>query len=47
MALGVPDLRPVVAGMNSMAAAIDRLAAVGERAMAYLEARDTPVESGP
>lgn len=39
MAIGV-DLKPVVAGMNTMAAAIDRLAAVGERALDYLEQRD-------
>jgi hypothetical protein len=39
MAIGV-DLKPVVAGMNTMTAAIDRLAAVGERTLDYLERRD-------
>jgi hypothetical protein len=40
MALGVPDLKPVVTGMNTMAAAIDRHAAAAERALDYLESRD-------
>jgi hypothetical protein len=35
-----PNLEPVVAGMHSMAAAINRLAAAAERALDYLERRD-------
>lgn len=35
-----PDLRPAVAALNTLAAALDRLAGVGERAMDLLEAKE-------
>lgn len=39
-----PDLRPAVQALTSLAAALDRLAGVGERAMDLMEAREAKAE---